>query len=355
MASTTEKVFLFFTCFLGTVYLYLFFSDTSLSLSFQLISKTTPERGILVDRVVQPQPQKISYKKINTSTHHYHNTLNLDYFHSKDFLQEPPPDNKLKTTKELVKARIIRAERFYLQAIAERNWYLMSHPRQRNKHPVDEIQNIFKPAFKCPHDLEQVGVVNKSSGLRGNWVCGFKLYETQPRPTECIVYTFGLPFQSDFEKEWVTRTDCKVFKYHVRRDEMGVENQKNTLKMLEMQPYKYIDAKSNTLRFYMEGNDHGWLDILVLDIQHITYDVLNQIINEYQTQVLPFAQLIVQFPVAQPQDKFSRAFVTLESFGMRPFHADVISNISKPNAGEVIEYSFFNLRGKHLLLVGSQE
>lgn len=74
----------------------------------------------------------------------------------------------------------------------------------------------FPAAFNCPHEIQRVGPIIDG----GKWICGMNLYEEQPR-AKCVLYSFGLSFQTDFEREMLERTDCEIFAYDASVTGMG--------------------------------------------------------------------------------------------------------------------------------------
>jgi Methyltransferase domain len=53
----------------------------------------------------------------------------------------------------------------------------------------------FVPAsYSCPYEMERIGRM----GDGGKWVCGMSLYEAIPAEKPCIIYSFGVQFESSF-------------------------------------------------------------------------------------------------------------------------------------------------------------
>jgi len=109
------------------------------------------------------------------------------------------------------------------------------------------------------------------------------------------------------------------------------------------------------LRTIMKDNDHGWIDAILLDIDDgKEYEVLEQIMEDFE-EVLPFAQIVISFHIKDGETltKFEKLFEKLEKRGLRPYYFNEDGLASRDTViGGVLEYSFLNLRGKHLLLVG---
>jgi len=71
-------------------------------------------------------------------------------------------------------------------------------------------------SFVCPHDIQRVGPLSDG----GKWICGMSLYEEQPR-AKCVIYSFGVNYETRFEGEMLERTDCEIFAYDASVTAMG--------------------------------------------------------------------------------------------------------------------------------------
>jgi hypothetical protein len=53
----------------------------------------------------------------------------------------------------------------------------------------------FVPAsYSCPYEMERIGRM----GDGGKWVCGMSHYEQIPEEKPCVIYSFGVQFESSF-------------------------------------------------------------------------------------------------------------------------------------------------------------
>lgn len=67
--------------------------------------------------------------------------------------------------------------------------------------------DFFPPAFNCPHETERIGAL----GDGGKWVCGLSRLADKP---DCVVYAFGIDWDSSFEAELLQRTrHCEIWGY----------------------------------------------------------------------------------------------------------------------------------------------
>lgn len=77
----------------------------------------------------------------------------------------------------------------------------LAHSHVPNYTPGD----FFPPVYDCPYELERIGAI----GDGGKWVCGLSQIANKP---DCVIYSFGLDWDSSFEAELLDRTDhCEVW------------------------------------------------------------------------------------------------------------------------------------------------
>ncbi|CAL8117818.1 unnamed protein product [Orchesella dallaii] len=214
--------------------------------------------------------------------------------------------------------------------------------------------NLFPPTFNCPHFTERLG--------DGKWVCGLELFENHP---ECVIYSFRKTVADlSFEAEILKRTKyCRIFIYSQEmpniQPKSRVQYQNLTLSTADNEnPPKKI------LRTLLRQNGHGWIDILHVDMRNSQdFPVLKQIIEDFE--VLPWGQLqMTQEATAVDGNieagnntmflKFLEVFAQLEMKGLRPFHAQIAQQSTCNATGNssllTLDYSFINVRGKHLLI-----
>ncbi|KAF9302442.1 hypothetical protein BGZ74_005342 [Mortierella antarctica] len=227
--------------------------------------------------------------------------------------------------------------------------------RQR-KQWLDE--QMFGTSFACPHDIQRVGPLSDG----GKWICGMSLYTEEPR-SKCVIYSFGVNFETRFEGEMLDRTDCEIWAYDASVTQMGPETRGRPGVLFK--PYfvgdrDYVDNKGiqwRTLRSLMKENGHDWIDILKVDIEGSEYATFNSIMDDFD--VLPFSQLQIELHVDTPHTTFGN-FLTwwekLEAKGLRPFWTEVnlhpAINFATPWASE---YCFINIRGEKNILLRDYE
>lgn len=316
----------------------------------------------------------------------YLNTLAVDTFTQPD----PKNDSIFSNPNNFLQEKLLYAEKVYQAAIKARHTWLATFFKNDTSKVIPwdikrttHIWNYFPPAFHCQHEVERVGRL----GHGGKWICGMKLYTTPPKPEECVVYIFGEDSSpggsSVLERDLLKRTECHLFKFEF--NQTLIHHPRCHL----FPTVKIGDVNGNmrkTLRTIMAENDHGWIDILIMDIGGRELIVLEQIMQDYN-EVLPFGQLQVEIHIPPEKEtknqlkkklkhemftKFFKWFEKLEEKGLRPFHSEASflegcgrscnSKIRKKrnNVGDgkcqgveaVMEYAFFNVRGKHLLLSG---
>ncbi|CAL8117814.1 unnamed protein product [Orchesella dallaii] len=265
----------------------------------------------------------------------------------------------------------------YQRVIKKRSSWIGSHNHNDsskvnpwNRKTLTHIWNFFPPAFNCPFMLERVGRL----GHGGKWICGLELYEYSPSkvsniiresPEECTIYIFGGD-DLTIEKELVRRADCQIFIFDRKSNKAYAHPRVEVIPEVKISDKN--EKEENTLYNILKENDHGWLDIMVMDIQGRELKVLEQIAEDFD--VLPFGQLQVEIhlPKQDKDDKgrhkifqnFKKWFERMEAKGLRPFFSEanlfqgcINGKKESSNTPNVMEYSFINLRGKHLLVQGS--
>ncbi|KAG0358067.1 hypothetical protein BG005_002768 [Podila minutissima] len=216
----------------------------------------------------------------------------------------------------------------------------------------------FPASFACPHDIQRVGPLSDG----GKWICGMSLYTEEPR-SKCVIYSFGVNFETRFEGEMLDRTDCEIWAYDASVTQMGPETRGRPGVLFK--PYfvgdrDYMDNKGiqwRTLRSLMKENGHDWIDILKVDIEGSEYATFNSIMDDFD--VLPFSQLQIELHVDTPHttfDNFLTWWEKLEAKGLRPFWTEVnlhpAINFATPWASE---YCFINIRGEKNILLRDYE
>lgn len=312
--------------------------------------------------------------KISSLT--YHNTVIVD------FLPFFSNEQGLSSVKSLLEQNLLRSEKIYQSTIKSRQDWLAEKISNKAGPSNDtwlsdaqgsiSVWNLFPPTFNCPHGEERIG----GFGQRGKWICGLELYSDSQAPEECAIFIFGgddLSEDGTLEEDLINRTNCQIFKF-----------ESNTTNVEHSRLNRFQEARigvenknqDKTFRKFMSENDLAWLDMLILDIKGREVTVLEQIMKDFEG-VLPFGQLQMKIHFTSPEveqntqirnssfELFSRLlnwFEKLENRGLRPFHSEAASlhgrdtweysGVQGNPFESTREYSFLNLRGKHLLLRG---
>lgn len=301
-------------------------------------------------------------------TSFYWNTVDLDYFHEEDF----NTISQLSSShSNALRLKIIRSEQlwkeYYMTEVKPH--FVTTRPPNVTQSP-EILWNVLQPMFNCPHLVTSLG---------GKSVCGFEVFSISARREECAVFTFGSSV-AHFETKWMLETNCKVIMFQFSEDqiktsELQALSRARGSSNLEMYSKNTISMNnsgdSKQLRTYMQERDVAWLEMLSLELDGSEYSILEQVLSDFK-EVLPFAQLIVDFHVAtqngpaedggrpRTMPQFVEMFARLEGRGLRPFQMQVLETGTEHIPGDndttikptVLRYSFFNLRGKHRLLVG---
>ncbi|KAH9837615.1 methyltransferase domain-containing protein [Rhodofomes roseus] len=280
-------------------------------------------------------------------------------------------------------ARIEHAEEMYGRTLDRRQAMIkkfgpnpsqvVMFPPDREPWPAYTVWDFFPPVFNCPHELERIGAL----GDGGKWICGLsRVAEKQ----DCVIYSFGLDWDSTFEGELLQRTShCKIYGYdftargfghgvpralkgrtHFARLGLGAEDSHGPAD----------EPKMWTLRSLMAANGHDHIDVLHIDIEGWEFEVLRAMVVDFaglgsvgeaageagETQqergALPFGQLLIEFHVwHQKFQEFLAFWEMLEGVGLRPFMSEVnlvYANYNRQSGVELAQYSFLNIRGDNV-------
>ncbi|KAI6115491.1 methyltransferase domain-containing protein [Pisolithus croceorrhizus] len=264
-------------------------------------------------------------------------------------------------------ARLQRAERVYQKVISDRKDMIRKYgPTSRHIHmfppdkdpwPAYTTWSFFPPAFDCPHEVERIGAL----GDGGKWTCGVSRLENKP---DCIVYTFGMYYETSFEEEMLERTQhCQVWGYDYRSNSFGSSKLNNYRAHFFPYGLAHVDAhgphdeqKLYTLKTLMEMNKHTHIDILKIDVEGWEFEVLAQILQPYITseEPLPFGQLLIEIHTWEKKfEEFLSWWEALEVAGLRPFMTEVnlvYQNYNRGKSTDLAEYSFINIKGNNIFI-----
>jgi len=191
-------------------------------------------------------------------------------------------------------------------------------------------------------------------GDGGKWVCGIERYQDQdPSSPSCVLYSFGISTETNFEIEMLQTTNCEIFAYDASVDKViGIpEEYKSRVHFFKLFGGDENTEKVTTLGEAMAKNGHDHIDILKMDVEKAEYKMIPQILSEFGKDNLPFGQLLIEIhaTITSGSDfaKLYDFFISLENVGLRPFRNEL--NIApyvgkKPNLKAALsEYSFLNI------------
>ncbi|KAI6039099.1 methyltransferase domain-containing protein [Pisolithus marmoratus] len=237
-------------------------------------------------------------------------------------------------------ARLQRAERVYQKVISDRKDMIRKYgqtsrnihmfPPDKDPWPAYTAWSFFPPAFDCPHEVERIGAL----GDGGKWACGVSRLDHKP---DCIIYTFGMYYETTFEAEMLERTQyCQVWGYDYRSNSFGSSKLNNYRAHFFPYALAHVDThgphdeqKLYTLKTLMEMNKHTHIDILKIDL-----------LIEIHTWDKKF-------------DDFLSWWELLEAAGLRPFMTEVnlvYQNYNRGKSTDLAEYSFINIRGNNIFI-----
>ncbi|EGN91733.1 hypothetical protein SERLA73DRAFT_192086 [Serpula lacrymans var. lacrymans S7.3] len=264
-------------------------------------------------------------------------------------------------------ARVERAERVYTRMTDDRRELIKKHgptpadilmfPPDKDPWPAYTVWSFFPASFQCPHEVERIG----SLGDGGKWTCGLSRLAQKP---DCIIYTFGMNYETSFEAEVLARTrHCQVWGYDYRSNSFGAHIKNNYRAHFYSFGLASFDAhgpgdtnKLYTLKSLMEANKHTQIDVLKIDVEGWEFEVLTQILAPYiaSGEPLPFGQLHLE--IHTWEKKFADVLTwweMLERAGLRPFSTEpnlVYQNYNKDRDTDLAEYSFLNVKGSNIFI-----
>lgn len=269
-------------------------------------------------------------------------------------------------------ARIARAEANYEHMLDQRQEMIKKYgpspsqvvmfPPDQEPWPAYTVWDFFPPVYNCPHEQERIGAL----GDGGKWVCGLSRIAEKP---DCIIYSFGVDWDSTFEAEILARTHhCEVYGYNAVSTGFGSQIPRAQRHRTHFERYGLAttdqhgyndDPKLWTLKSLMKENGHDHIDILHVDVEGYEFEVMRALIREFVSGpdapgALPFAQLIIEMHVwHQRFTDFLAWWETLEGAGLRPFMSEVnlvYANYNRQSGVELADYSFINTRGDNIFI-----
>jgi len=216
------------------------------------------------------------------------------------------------------------------------------------------IWDFFYPNFDCPHSVERIG----HSGDGGKWVCGLKHLAKKQEP--CVVYSYGVSYETSFEEEIASRTNCSIYLFDHTINVGSIQLPKKFPKRVFIEKIGLGVNDTNTLRSIrstMKKYNHDFIDILKMDTEGSEFAVFENIQKDFPT-ALPFGQLQMEihFP-GDGQEDFLTHYLTwlthLEEMGLRAFRNEINlfnAKLMKNRVPNLSEYSFINVKYDNYLL-----
>ncbi|TFK19556.1 hypothetical protein FA15DRAFT_759963 [Coprinopsis marcescibilis] len=226
--------------------------------------------------------------------------------------------------------------------------------------PPYTVWDFFPAAFNCPHEIERVGAL----GDGGKWVCGLSRVAEEPN---CIVYSFGVNYESSFEAEVLKSTKyCQIWGYDFSVSTFGPEIPEALSNRTHFRAVGLAgentygpedDPPMYTLETLMHNNGHSHIDILKIDIEKWEFETLSAFIRPYISsgRPLPFGQLQLEIHIWNKTfEQLLRWWESLEAAGLRPFWTEpnlVYLNYHRDQATpDLAEYSFLNAKGNNIFI-----
>jgi len=232
-------------------------------------------------------------------------------------------------------------------------------PPDKSPWPPYTIWDFFPAAFNCPHEVERLGAL----GDGGKWVCGLSRVAQK---TDCVVYSFGINYESSFEAEILSNTEhCQIWGYDFSVGSFGPEITKSLQHRTHFKAFGLSGSDKHdpddehpmyTLESIMKMNGHTHIDILKIDIESWEFETITTLLNPYisSDQPLPFGQLQLEIHIWDKSfAEYLTWWETLENAGLRPFWTEpnlVYQNYNKKHTADLAEYSFLNVKGNNIFL-----
>ncbi|KAF7299064.1 hypothetical protein MIND_00854700 [Mycena indigotica] len=264
-------------------------------------------------------------------------------------------------------SRVTRSEKIYNKLLEDRKELIKKHgptpndvalfPPDKDPWPAYTVWDFFPAAYNCPHEITRLGAL----GDGGKWVCGISRVEEKP---DCIVYSFGINYESSFEAEILAHTDhCQIWGYDFSVRSFGPE-----IPLLQKSRTHFFqyglagsdkpdeNPKMYTLETLMKMNGHTHIDILKIDIERWEFETLTALVKPYiaSGKPLPFGQLQLEIHLWNLSfAEYLAWWESLEAAGLRPFWTEpnlVYQNYNRPGTSDLAEYSFLNTKGDNIFI-----
>ncbi|KAJ7935562.1 methyltransferase domain-containing protein [Mycena leptocephala] len=282
----------------------------------------------------------------------------------------PPPVTRITQLEDHdLPNRLARSDRIYNKLLLDRKELIKKFgptpndvalfPPNKDPWPAYTVWDFFPAAFNCPHELQRLGAL----GDGGKWICGITRLETKP---DCIVYSFGINYESSFESEILANTDnCEIWGYDFSVNSFGPQIPRSQAHRTHFHPFGLAGTdkhgpddvdKMYTLESLMKMNGHTHIDLLKIDIERWEFETLTALVKPYiaNGKPLPFGQLSLEIHLWNLSfAEFLTWWESLEAAGLRPFWTEpnlVYQNYNRGGTTDLAEYSFLNIKGDNVFI-----
>jgi len=285
------------------------------------------------------------------------------------FVTHGPPIQPFHVQDNSLETRVQRSHAIYDKSLIQREGLLKKwgpnpkdialFPPDKSPWPPYTVWDFFPPAFNCPHEVERLGAL----GDGGKWVCGLSRIAKKP---DCIVYSFGINYESSFEAEILSNTEnCEIWGYDFSVINFGPEIPRSLQHRAHFHAFGLSGSDKHgpedkppmyTLETLMKLNGHTHIDILKIDIEGWEFETITTLLNPYiaSGDPLPFGQLQIEIHIwTKSFAEYLTWWETLESAGLRPFWTEpniIYQNYNKKHTADLAEYSFLNVKGDNIFL-----
>lgn len=273
-----------------------------------------------------------------------------------------------------LKSRLEHSERLYEQMIDQRHEMLKAYPDPTNKDmfPARTLDDYWKtpfsiwdflPAsFNCPWEIERVGRL----GDGGKWVCGMSRYEAMSKSRPCVIYSFGIQYESSFEEGFLERTHCEIWGYDYSVSNFGEQLTDPGAKRRAHFTQAGISGKTDAAAdppFYsiqdlMAMNGHTHIDVLKMDIEGAEFASMASLLKFFGREEVPVGQFMVEIHLEEGKittDEFLSWWEDLEAVGFRPVWTEPNLLVTTlpfwDGMPRFAEYTLINTRDKENVLV----